>query len=240
MRWSELLFAHWPVDPDRLAARLPDGLRLETHGGVAWVGVVPFLMSGVRPAFMPPIPGTSRFPELNVRTYVRPASPASEEDDRPGVYFFSLDAANRLAVRAARTIFHLAYRDAEMTCRREADGRIHFTSRRTERRFPSAELAVRYRATAPAETVEGGSFDDFLTGRWCLYSVDGAGGLHRGEIDHEPWRLAPAEASFGRNDMLGAHGIEPLQDEPRLQVAGAVDVRAWIIRRVRTRREAAA
>jgi len=238
MRWSELLFAHWPVDPDHLAARLPGGLRLETHGGVAWVGVVPFLMSAVRPAFLPPIPGTSRFPELNVRTYVRPAAPATEDQDRPGVYFFSLDAASRLAVRTARAIFHLAYRDADMRCARDEDGTVRFSSRRTERRFPPAELEATYRAAGTLEPVASGSFEDFLTGRWCLYSVDPRGGVHRGEIDHDPWRLGPAEATFARNDMLASHGIEPLRDEPVLHLAGPVDVRAWLIRRV-PRREAA-
>jgi uncharacterized protein YqjF (DUF2071 family) len=237
MRWSELLFAHWPVDPDALAAMLPAGLTVETWDGVAWVGVVPFLMSRVRPVMLPPVPGTSRFPELNVRTYVRPAAPASAEEDRPGVYFFSLDAANRLAVRAARTFFHLRYRDADMACGRDEDGWVQFRSRRTERRFPAAELTVRYRGREAMSPVRPDSHEDFLSTRYCLYAVDGAGGVHRGEIDHPPWRLAAAEAEFEGNTMLASHGIEPLRAEPLLHVADAVDVRAWLNRRVRSQTE---
>lgn len=95
MTWSELLFAHWPVDPSVLAPLLPKGLTLDTRDGIAWIGVVPFLMSDIAPRCCPSIPILSCFLELNVRTYVI-------YDGKPGVWFFSLDAANRIAVRAAR------------------------------------------------------------------------------------------------------------------------------------------
>ena len=97
MTWHDLLFAHWRVDPESLRSRVPPGLSIDEHGGSAWLGVVPFTMSGVRARWVPPVPGAAAFPELNVRTYV-----TSEKDGRPGVWFFSLDAANPLAVRGAR------------------------------------------------------------------------------------------------------------------------------------------
>ncbi|MEM6472319.1 MAG: DUF2071 domain-containing protein, partial [Planctomycetota bacterium] len=92
MTWSELLFAHWRVDPDKLARQLPAGVTLDTREGYAWVGVVPFLMTDVAPRFSPALPGLSRFLELNVRTYV-------SVNGKPGVWFFSLDAENKIAVR---------------------------------------------------------------------------------------------------------------------------------------------
>lgn len=97
MTWSELLFAHWPIEPDEVARLLPNGVTLDTRDGKAWVGVVPFLMSNIAPRLCPPIPGLSRFLELNVRTYVTVNS-------KPGVWFFSLDAASRVAVRVASSL----------------------------------------------------------------------------------------------------------------------------------------
>ncbi len=89
------------------------GLTLETWEDRAWIGVVPFLMSRVTPRCCPPIPKLSRFLELNVRTYV-------SLDGKPGVWFFSLDAANRIAVRVARATFNLPYMDASMSMERDA------------------------------------------------------------------------------------------------------------------------
>src|SRR5437867_5100192 len=102
MRWHDLLFLHWPVRPEIIRPLIPNGLELDTFDGAAWIGVVPFRMTGVRLRWLPPLPGISAFPELNVRTYVRVR-------DRPGVYFFSLDAGSRTAVAMARAWFHLPY-----------------------------------------------------------------------------------------------------------------------------------
>jgi uncharacterized protein YqjF (DUF2071 family) len=129
MIWSELLFAHWPVDPRMLAPLLPKGLELDTREGIAWIGVVPFLMSAVAPRGCPSLPNASRFLELNVRTYVTC-------DGKPGVWFFSLDAASRLAVRAARATFNLPYMDARMSLVKDKSARIVYLSERTHRGEP--------------------------------------------------------------------------------------------------------
>jgi hypothetical protein len=135
MTWSELLFVHWPVDPPSVASLLPTGVTLDTRDGKAWVGVVPFLMSNVVPRFCPPIPGQSRFLELNVRTYVSVGG-------KPGVWFFSLDAASRVAVRVARATFNLPYMDAKMTIRHDEGGTVHYRSTRTHRGEPTRWVMV--------------------------------------------------------------------------------------------------
>ena len=112
-RWEDLLFAHWPCDMSQLRAQVPAALEIDTFDGQAWIGIVPFRMSGVRLRWVPPLPGTSAFPELNVRTYVRAGA-------RRGVWFFSLDASSPAAVKAARWWFHLPYFHADM--RVVADG----------------------------------------------------------------------------------------------------------------------
>src|SRR5262245_4554326 len=108
MSWHDLLFAHWPVPVAAMRALVPAPLEVDTFDGAAWIGVVPFRMTRVGPLWLPPIPGVSSFAELNVRTYVT-------RDDKPGVWFFSLDAANPLAVRTARRFFHLPYFHAAMS-----------------------------------------------------------------------------------------------------------------------------
>lgn len=100
--WRDLLFAHWPVPAESLRRLVPAGLTLQEFEGRAWVGVTPFLLTGLRPRALPAIPGLSRFPEINVRTYVT-------AQDRPGVFFFSLDAGSTLAVIAARALYSLPY-----------------------------------------------------------------------------------------------------------------------------------
>ncbi len=114
-QWHDLLFAHWRVDEGLLRQHVHLGLEIDTYQGQAWLGVVPFRMEGVRLRYAPAIPGTSRFPELNVRTYVK-------HGEKAGVWFLSLDAASRLAVTAARVWFHLPYFFARMSCDEEADG----------------------------------------------------------------------------------------------------------------------
>src|SRR5947209_7678700 len=122
--WHDLLFAHWSLPPEQIRPAVPAQLALDTFDGKAWVGVIPFWMSAVRARFLPPLPGVSRFPELNARTYVT-------YNGKPGVYFFSLDAARRAAVWGARSFYHLPYFYAAMKAARHG-GRIHYSSVRQE------------------------------------------------------------------------------------------------------------
>lgn len=152
MRWSELLFAHWPIDPNVLTPQLPSGLTLDTREGTGWIGIVPFLMSDVAPRCVPPFPKLSRFLELNVRTYVIC-------DGKPGVWFFSLDAANPIAVRAARATLNLPYMDAAMWLTQDDSATINYCSERTHRGEPPAKFDASYRAEGAAFYAEPGSFE---------------------------------------------------------------------------------
>ena len=226
MRWYDLLFMHWPVPAPMLRPLIPAGLELDTYEGEAWVGVVPFGMSRVRPRFLPPLPRVSKFLELNVRTYVT-------AEGKPGVWFFSLDAANPLAVRAARRTFHLPYFDAAMSMR-NVSGTIRYNSRRTHRRAPPAEFAASYRPVGPVRHVAKGSLEDFLTHRLCLYCRSPADQIFRGDIDHVPWPLQPAECEIARNTMAGAAGIRLPDTKPIVHYAALLDVVAWKIKPIGT------
>jgi len=223
MTWSELLFAHWPLDPKILTSLLPTGLTLDTRDGEAWIGVVPFLMSNIAPRCCPPLPQLSRFLELNVRTYVT-------YDGKPGVWFFSLDAANRIAVRAARATFNLPYMDAKMSLTKDDLSLIDYQSERIHRNEPSAKFAATYQPTAEPFQAQPGSLEHWLTARYCLYSANRQGNLFRGEIDHEPWMLSPASWTPRQNTMCDPLGVE-LAGQPHLLFAESIKVRAWLARR---------
>ncbi len=216
--WHDLLFAHWPVPAHRLRGLVHPALTLDTFDARAWLGVVPFRMSGVRPRFFPPVPGPSAFAELNVRTYV-------VAEGKPGVVFFSLDATNGLAVSLARRFFHLPYFRARMTCAAEGDG-IRYASRRTQRDAPLAEFRGRYAPTGPVALAAPGSLDHWLTERYCLYAEDPGAGLHRCEIHHVPWPLQPARAEIELNTMADPVGIS-LDGPPLLHFARRLDVVVW-------------
>ena len=218
MRWLDLLFAHWPVDPDALGPLLPAGLEVDLFDGEAWLGIVPFTMADVAPRGFPAIPRLSRFPELNVRTYVR-------RNGTPGVFFLSLDAASRPTVEGARRVFHLPYFQARMRSVRTPDG-VDYRSSRTDRRGPPAAFRARYRPTGPAAAATPGSLDDWLTRRMRLFATDRRGRIVQTAVDHPDWLLRPAEAQISENTMAAAHGLLLPDRPPHLRFVDRLDVRA--------------
>lgn len=220
-RWNDLLFAHWSVDFEPLRKLVPSVLPLDIHDGHAWVSITPFRLSHLRPRGVPPIPGASDFPELNVRTYVT-------LDGKPGVYFFSLDAANPLAVAGARLSYNLPYFRASMSVSRLDDGTIHYASRRTHEGAPPAELLARYRPVGtPAPPAAPGSLDSFLAERYCLYTVDHRLHVWRAEIHHAPWPLQPADVHLERNTMAQAAGITLDPQPQHCAYAFRLDTVVW-------------
>lgn len=221
--WHDLLFAHWPLPVAMLRPHVPARLALDTFRGQARLGVVPFRMSGVRLRGTPALPWLSAFPEMNVRTYV-------VADGKPGVWFFSLDAENAVAVAIARAWFHLPYFRARMSCNQRCSW-IEYSSERTQRGATKGELTGRYRPVGASFFAQNGSLEHFLTERYCLYAADAGGRLLRGEIHHGPWALQSAEAEFAKNTMAGAAGIVLPAERPLLHFARRQDVVVWQPRR---------
>jgi hypothetical protein len=225
-RWNDLLFAHWPVPASAIGPLLPPGLVPDTFDGSAWIGVVPFWMDRVRFNVMPQVPGTDSFPELNLRTYVR-----EENTNLSGVYFFSLDAANPLAVSIARVFFHLPYYWAHMAIRPHQDGQFFYRSDRHLTRRP-VRFRARYRSLGPTPRLAQstpGTIEYFLTERYRLYTSDRRGRLLQGEIHHLPWPLEAAEAEFERNELPAAHGITLPDTQPLLFYARELVVYVWSV-----------
>ena len=222
--WHDLLFAHWPVPEALLRPHIPAGLAIDTFQGQAWLGVVPFRMSGVRLRGTPALPWLSAFPELNVRTYVA-------ADGEPGVWFFSLDAANPTAVAIARIWFHLPYFWARMSCH-ERNGWIEYRSGRAHRGAACGVFSGRYRPVGDAFIAAPGSLEHFLTERYCLYTADGQGHVIRGEIHHPAWPLQSGHLELTSNTMPEAAGIYMAPAEPLLHFSRRQDVVVWQPRRL--------
>ena len=175
-RWSDLLFLHWRWDAADLASRLPAGINVDTFDGSAWLGIVPFFMQRIRPRFLPPVPGISWFLELNVRTYVYDSNGTS------GVWFFSLDCNQRLAVQLARKLFHLPYYFARMSAIRSEKETIEYNCCRLRQENPAT---INYRIEGEPHRAEPGTLEFFLAERYVLFS-ESPSGLHLGQVEHEP------------------------------------------------------
>lgn len=218
--WCDLLFAHWPVPASALRALVPPGVSIQEFDGTSWVGVVPFRMEGVMLRPLPDLPWVSAFPELNLRLYV-------EVGGRPGVWFLSLDAANPMAVWAARRFFHLPYFHARMDVRREG-GRIRY---RSERRGGGTPAVFRgsYGPTGGPFSAAPGTIEHFLTERYCLYTQRPDGTLVRGDIHHRPWPLHAAVAEIEENSIAAAYGIDLAGPPALLHFSERLDVVVWSI-----------
>ena len=213
--WNDLLFAHWAVPQEQLRPLVPSELPLDSYDGQCWVAVAPFHMSGIRGRFMPPLPGVSALPELNVRTYVTYGGKA-------GVYFFSLDAASRLAVWGARTFYKLPYFFATMNVR-DREGWIDY---RSSRSTSPAEFRGSYRPVSQVQLRPPGSLEHWLTERYCLYTVSG-GNVYRSEIHHPQWPLQDAEAEIQMNSMAAAARIVLPSAIPLLHFSKKLEVLIW-------------
>jgi uncharacterized protein len=234
--WRELLFLHWPIQPELLRPLVPSPLELDLFEGTAYVGLVPFTMVGVRPVGFPPIRGISNFHETNVRTYVH-------RDGRdPGVWFFSLDAANRLAVYLARTFFHLPYYHARMFLAAEPMVRpddprtLLYDDPRTllyagVRRRPDplpASYLIRATATGPVRPAQPSTLEHFLAERYILYSI-AKDRLFQGQVHHLPYPLQSATLLSLDETLLAAAGIPRPDTTPLAHFARGVDVKVYAL-----------
>jgi hypothetical protein len=216
-RWVHLLFLHWMVDSKTIQRTLPPGLSVDTHQGMAWIGLVPFCMRGVRPILLPFL--SSDFLELNLRTYVR------DHNGTPGVWFYSLDANHPLAVWMARLFYALPYEHAKM--RMEAGGEeISYSCRR---RGSSVAMEYRYRPTVNIGEAKIGSLEFFLIERYRLFASRRRR-LLTGRVYHSPYALRYAIVSNLDKLVFELDGLHPPSGPPNSVLYSAgVDVTVYAI-----------
>lgn len=214
--WRDLLFLHWPVDPDKLRCFVPEELELDLYDNTAWIGIVPFKTEGTRLRFLPPIPGPANFLEINVRTYVR-------YKGKSGVYFFSLDANSRTAVEAASFGGFLPYRHAVMSHRKKG-GMISFKSRLIEKGIPEEKISLEF-GVLPERAVST-LLEQWLTERYCLWTKPGRH-LFRVDIAHEPWELKYVKGVIKVNTMATYLGINFMEQKPMAHYAEMKKIRFY-------------
>jgi uncharacterized protein len=215
-RWAELGFFHWAVSPDLISARLPKGLHVDTFDGKAWLGVVPFLMQRIRPIGLPPLPWLSWFHELNLRTYVY------DDAGTPGVWFFSLDCNQPIAVEVARRCFHLPYQHAKMRSSITNSSVEYFCQRKKD---PSGEVKYHYPRTVAPQLAVLGSLEWFLIERYTLFSTDPKGNIYSGRVHHNPYQIE--SMTYGESSTLpfSLNGFPEPETPPVSQIcAKPVDV----------------
>lgn len=210
--WIDLTFLHWPYDPAIVRPLVPRELELDLHDGAAWVGLVPFTIVDLTRPGWPAAPWLSRFHETNVRTYVM------DREGRPGVWFFSLDAARLAAVLAARAGYALPYFWSRM--RVECDGR---RARYRSRRIPPLRGMSEIEMQIGEEIAKPDELADFLTARWRLFAYR-FGRVLRAEIEHPPWPLQRAEVVGLKETLITAAGLPAPRGEPLAHFSPRVDV----------------
>jgi uncharacterized protein YqjF (DUF2071 family) len=223
-RWARLLFLHWPVPADEVRPLVPAGLEVDTCDGQAWIGLVPFVVTGARPVFLPPLPGVSNFEEVNVRTYVHHGG------RDPGVWFFSLDAASLIAVAAARALYKLGYRHAEMSADTNG-GSVRFRSRRLAPGPLPATCAVRYEPRGSITHAAPGTLEHFLIERYVLYAAHESR-LYQARVHHAPYPVQGATVEGLEEDLVAAAGIRRPASPPLAHYASMVDVEVFPLRAI--------
>lgn len=222
-RWAGLLFLHWKVNATVLAERLPAGLHVDTFDGAAWLGVVPFFMHRIRPVGFPPVPWLSWFMELNVRTYVH------DDNGNPGVWFFSLDCNQPVAVELGRRAFHLPYHHAKMSSDTHGERMIYKCCRKTT---GSLEAVFEYDPPVDPKPAKPGSLEWFLIERYQLFAANPAGDIFSGRVHHRPYEIAPAFCQRWSIEPLRWNGfVEPTEPPPSILTASPVDVKIFPLRK---------
>ena len=223
-QWKQLLFLHWRVTPDILQKCLPHELTPEVFDGSAWLGMVPFSMQRIRPWWSPPVPGISWFLETNLRTYVR------HENGETGVWFFSLDANQRLAVAVARRFWHLNYCYAD----------LQLTDRPPDIRYAGHRQNASYRAdislpeSPQYRTADPDTLEHFLLERYLLFARSPDGSFYTGRVHHRPYTFTDVSIAHLSQTLTEtiACGITDAATPDHIAYSPGVDVSVSPLRRI--------
>ncbi len=215
--WIDSLFIHYPVKREVLQKFVPDVLPIDTFEGVGWISIVPYLTSSMRLRGIPPAPGIKQFPGYNVRTYVN-------VNGRPGIYFFSLTAANWFSATAAKIFFRLPYYFLDIHMDNHND-LVIFNSKTLANN--GAQLICNYKPNSKSKRAERGSLDEWLIERYCLFTVNKKGAPLRCNILHHPWLLQDVEVEFQKNTTLSPFNIIPDNRNYIMHYSKRAEVRIW-------------
>ncbi len=215
--WNRLTFLHWRYPPEAIRCLLPTNIELDTFDGAAWIGLTPFVVTGLRPPGLPALPWISHFPEMNVRTYVQ------GPDGERGIWFFSLEADRLAAVLGARLFYGLPYRWAQMRIRYDVR-KIEYISRR------HVGPGQAHIAIGAGSSIQTNELERFLTARFRLYT-NLLGRTAFADVEHAPWPLQSAAVLKLEENIIEHSGLPPPTGRPLAHFSPGVYVRigrpAW-------------
>ena len=228
--WHHLLFLHWEVPVAELQAMVPPTLTIDTFEGKAYVGIVPFTVSGVRTVITPPMPWISSFHEVNVRTYVH------LDGKDPGVWFFSLDASSSIAVAAARAAYKLPYFHStiDFAASKDVIPQVDFVSQRQDPQGTMpANARFRYQPMEGIVTpASPGTIEHFLIERYILYTADADHQLYRARVHHQPYPVQRVDLLEIDETLVWAAGIRRSEAVPLHHYASEVNVKVYPLKRI--------
>lgn len=223
--WHKLTSLHWRYDPDVVQSILPDGYRVDTFDGAAWVGLIPFHMRRIRLPGLPPLGPLSTFPETNIRTYI------VDPEGRRAVWFSSLDVSRLLPTLVARVSYQLPYCWSRMSIEETGDVITYTSERRWPRSTRGASSAVSVRRGETIDPADITELEHFLTARWALGTTLGRQ-LMWADVDHARWPLQRAELLSWDQTLLDAAGLPEPFGEPVVLYSPGVEVRIALPRRL--------
>ncbi|WP_147534318.1 YqjF family protein [Bacillus marasmi] len=224
-KWSNLLFAHWPIPEESLRSYIPSSLKIDTFNGAAWLGVVAFVMDGIYLRGLKGFSVTPRFTEVNVRTYVH-------YNGKPGVYFLSLDVGDKASLMVAKRWYRLPYQPAKSSLKMEDKAVYWENIRRGKSKIP-IEFKGKFVPLSRVYYPEQGTFEHWATERYCLYSKDNRDNLYTAEIHHSQWPLQNVEAEIFSNTLFTPFQLQPTESKPIVHFSKGLETIFWNIKRLK-------
>lgn len=221
--WRNLLFLHWPIPPEKLRPHIPSSLQIDTFNGSAWLGVILFVLEGIYPRGISFFSLTPKFPEINVRTYVK-------YDGKPGIYFLSIDVANWASLKIAKRWYRLPYHSAQISIRKEGKT-FHCHSIRKGNANTPILFEGKYVPVSEVFFPKEGTLEHWLTERYCLYSSNNGVNIYCGEIHHQPWPLQKAKIEIVRNTLFTPFHFDLSEVKPIAHYSTGVDSLMWNIKK---------
>ncbi|HEX9793571.1 MAG TPA: DUF2071 domain-containing protein [Planctomycetota bacterium] len=233
-QWLDLVMLSWAVDPDLLEPLVPRGTELDAFEGRTVASVVGLRFEDVRVRGLA-IPFHRRFPELNLRFYVRREVGGER---RRGVVFVK----ELVPLRAVAWLARLAYGERyfrlpmratgslpQADAKPRALGTLRYAWRR-QGRWESLQAEVAGAAALPA----GESEAAFITEHYWGYARQRDGGTLEYEVEHPRWQVWDAHAVHFDADagaLYGAGWATALSGAP--SSAFVADGSAVVVRRGR-------
>jgi uncharacterized protein len=193
--WTDVVMAHWRVDPDAVTPLLPAGTRVDVLGDETFVSLVCLVARRSRLGGV--VPAAPSFGEVNVRLY------AVDRAGRRGTVFVTMEASSAVPVLTARALLGLPYRCARIAAGRGPTSVEYETTRRTLR----GETGIKLRAhIGPPRPVDRTVL--FLTARWRLFTTWCGRSLSLA-VTHPPWLLHAVDDLEVSGTLLRDVGVEP-------------------------------